>query len=132
MMEPWSNNICLLLLQIVLERQQSLAHTDKTLELSQLLIEPVIDINIWTKFITQPIVIYYSPKLQDIKLEELQKQVDDLFQIGFPSDCKEFEDVEITVISLANFYSMKRIDELENEKLPFLKNEILQNLTGVK
>lgn len=132
-MVKWDYNVRLLLLQIVLERQETLVQEDKSLQLSELLVDPVIDVEVWTKLITHPVLLYFAPELQEIQVEDLQDEVKALFEEGFPPDCEEFEDEDVTVVSLANFYYAKRISELENDKLPVLKREILRNageLTG--
>lgn len=50
------SNIVLLLLQLVLQRQQTLAHRDKSVDLQTLLKDPVIDNDVLVEFKTHKLV----------------------------------------------------------------------------
>ncbi|CAR22887.1 Swc7p [Lachancea thermotolerans CBS 6340] len=118
------SNVALLLLQIVLYRQQELLHMDKTLDNDQLLADPVLDEMILSKFANHRLVRMYAPELSGIQLRTLKGIVRELFEQGLPDD-----DVPVTVVTLANHFYYTRVQELEREQIPELKAKVqeLQN-----
>ncbi|CCK69033.1 Swc7p KNAG_0B06030 [Huiozyma naganishii CBS 8797] len=123
-MSTFPHNVALLLLQILLQRQQYLAHRDKSLQLKSLLKEPIVDAQVLEQFTSHKLVKLYSPELQDVTLRTLRAMVGQLFVEG----AEELSDQQITVITLANSYYNKRIQQLETQLLPQLKQELVQLL----
>lgn len=75
----------LLLLQLVLQRQQTLAHRDKSVDLQTLLKDPVIDNDVLVEFKTHKLVQLYGPQYcRDISLRGLKTMVTDIFANGIP------------------------------------------------
>lgn len=125
----YPSNVVLLLLQVLLKRQQTLAHQDKSLDISHLLKEPVVDKDVLIQFQTHRIVKIYSPDLCNIQMRSLKSMISDLFERGLPADEEEEEGEDVVdVITLANHYYMKRIEELEQNQLPQLRKEIMEEL----
>lgn len=124
------SNIVLLLLQIVLQRQQNLAHRDKSLNLQELLREPIIDNDILVEFKKHKLVQLYGPQYcRDISLRGLKTMVTDIFASGTPKAPQPSgNDQPVTVVELANYYYMQRINELQNTELPQLKEVLLTGL----
>ena len=120
----------LLLLQIVLQRQQTLAHRDKSLDLQELLREPIIDNDILAEFKKHKLVQLYGPQYCcDISLRGLKTMVTDIFASGIPNAAQPSgNDQPVTVVELANYYYMQRINELQNTELPQLKEVLLTGL----
>ncbi|CAI4046983.1 Swc7p SKDI_12G4110 [Saccharomyces kudriavzevii IFO 1802] len=127
------SNIVLLLLQIILRRQQILAHRDKTLNLQELLMEPIIDNDILTEFKTHKLVQLYGPQYyRDISLRGLKTMVTDIFAEEIPKAEQSSEtDEPTTVVTLANHYYAQRIDELQKTEIPQLKELLLKKLEDV-
>lgn len=123
----YPSNVILLLLQIVLQRQQFLAHQDKTLDLDSLLREPIIDRVILTEFQNHKLVKMYLPDFVTLQMRGLKSLVNEVFEEGI-ADGNSDDDAGITVISLANHYYAKRIRELESSELPALKTSIIDQL----
>ncbi|CAI4047316.1 hypothetical protein N7582_004048 [Saccharomyces uvarum] len=124
------SNIVLLLLQIILQRQQALTHRDKSLNLEEMLKEPIIDNDILTEFKTHKLVQLYGPQYyRDISLRGLKTMVTDIFANGIPKTAQPSEtDEPITVVSLANHYYAQRVDELQGRELPQLREQLLEKL----
>ncbi|SCV05941.1 LANO_0H18558g1_1 [Lachancea nothofagi CBS 11611] len=112
-------NVALLLLQIVLYRQQELSHADKSLKLDDLLQEPIVDDIILTKFNTHRLVKLYASGLSGLQLRTLKGIVRSLFNKGLPD-----KNAPVTVVTLANYYYYTRVAELEQEQIPKLKKQI--------
>lgn len=119
----YPSNVLLLLLQLLLQRQQSLVNHDKSLDLAQLLKEPVVDREVQVQFQKHKLVRMYSPELCDVHLRGLKGIVCDLFAEGIASDTDQ-DQAETTVITLANYYYNKRLAELAEIELPELRQEI--------
>lgn len=113
-------NIALLLMQIVLRRQQELSHSDKSLDKEQLLKDPVIDESILAEFTNHRLVKLYAPDLQGMQLRMLRSIIRGLFEAGLPD-----KDAPVTVVTLANHFYYSRVAELEAEQIPALKQQIL-------
>lgn len=124
----YPSNVILLLLQVLLKRQQTLAHQDKSLNISHLLKEPVVDKDVLVQFQTHKIVKMYSPDLCNIQMRSLKSLISDLFERGLPADETEEGEEIVDVISLANHYYIKRMKELEQNQLPQLRKEIMEEL----
>ncbi|CAI4035283.1 hypothetical protein SMKI_12G4330 [Saccharomyces mikatae IFO 1815] len=126
----YPSNIVLLLLQIVLQRQQTLAHRDKSLHLQELLREPIIDGDILMEFKKHKLVQFYGPQYcHDISLRGLKTLVKDIFANGIPNVTPHSETNEpVTVVALANYYYVQRINELQETELPQLKEILLRKL----
>ncbi|CAI4644382.1 BCN_G0039320.mRNA.1.CDS.1 [Saccharomyces cerevisiae] len=124
------SNIVLLLLQLVLQRQQTLAHRDKSVDLQTLLKDPVIDNDVLVEFKTHKLVQLYGPQYcRDISLRGLKTMVIDIFANGIPRNAQSSgNDQPVTVVDLANYYYMQRINELQNTELPQLKEALLTRL----
>ncbi|SCU88835.1 LADA_0E12310g1_1 [Lachancea dasiensis] len=120
-------NVSLLLLQLTLYRQQELSHTGKDLKLDDLLVEPVVDESILTKFSTHRLVKLYVPELRGLQLRTLRVLVNDLFKKGLPD-----KSLPVTVVTLANHYYFVRVTELEQEEIPNLKGELAKVLAPLK
>lgn len=117
------SNIALLLLQIILYRQQELCHNNKSIKYTDLLINPVLDDSILKSFSTHKLVKLYAPELHDLDLPRLTAIFHELFFQGIP-DIKE----PITIITLANYYYDKRIQELERDEIPKLKHQLTDRI----
>ncbi|AGO12403.1 AaceriAER048Cp [[Ashbya] aceris (nom. inval.)] len=124
----YKDNVTLLLLQVVLYRQQELAHQDKTLDQMRLLREPVVDAVILERFSTHRVVRLYAPELCRLRLDELQAVVREVFARGLPGSA---EDTPVTLITLANHYYQLRVQELELRELPKLK-ELIESAAGLR
>ncbi|AAS52732.1 AER048Cp [Eremothecium gossypii ATCC 10895] len=121
-------NVTLLLLQVVLHRQQELAHQDKTLSQISLLREPVVDTAVLERFSAHRVVRLYAPELCGLRLEELQAVVREVFARGLAGSA---EDTPVTLITLANHYYRLRVQELELQELPKLK-ELMESAAGLR
>ncbi|QLL33250.1 hypothetical protein HG536_0E01610 [Torulaspora globosa] len=119
----YPSNVILLLLQLLLQRQQTLAHHDKSLDLTQLLREPIIDKEVLAQFQNHKLVKMYSPELCNLHLRALRGLVTDLFTYGIPG-AEGLDAQETNVITLANYYYNKRLAELTLTQLPELRQEI--------
>ncbi|CUS20270.1 LAQU0S01e02828g1_1 [Lachancea quebecensis] len=117
------SNVALLLLQIVLYRQQELSHIDKTLDNEQLLADPVLDEMVLSKFANHRLVRMHAPELSGIQLRTLKGIIRELFEQGLPDD-----DVPVTVVTLANHFYYTRVQELEKEQIPELKDKMQELL----
>ncbi|SCU84340.1 LAFA_0D09428g1_1 [Lachancea sp. 'fantastica'] len=112
-------NVALLLLQIVLYRQQELSHGEKGGKLNDLLIEPVVDEIVLDRFTSHRVVKLYAPELTKLRLRTLKKEVTDLFSAGLPD-----KNTPVTVITLANHFYYTRINELEMDKIPGINQQM--------
>lgn len=121
----YPSNVILLLLQLLLQRQQTLSHQDKSLNLTELLKDPIVDKEVLVSFQSHKLVKMYSPDLCYAHLRSLKSLVSDIFMFGVPSDETDEGD-PITVITLANHYYKKRLKELEQEQLPQLRQEMVE------
>ncbi|QLQ80808.1 hypothetical protein HG537_0E01630 [Torulaspora globosa] len=119
----YPSNVILLLLQLLLQRQQTLAHHNKSLDLAQLLRDPIVDKEVLDQFQNHKLVKMYSPELSNLHLRALKGLVTDLFTYGIPS-AESPQGQETNVITLANHYYNKRIGELTLIELPELRQEI--------
>lgn len=117
----YPTNVILLLLQLILQRQQTLAHQDKLLDLTALLKEPLVDKQVLGQFQNHKLVKLYAPELCSVHLRILRGLVSDIFQ-NARSDQDSSED--ITVITLANHYYNRRIEELTVVELPRIRQEM--------
>lgn len=123
----YPSNVVLLLLQLLLQRQQALAHHDKSLDLTQLLKDPIVDKEVLTQFQNHKLVKMYAPELCSVHLRSLKGLVTDIFTYGIPVT-EDVSGQEITVITLANHYYNKRLAELTQFELPELRQEIKSTL----
>lgn len=121
----YPSNVKLLLLQILLRRQQALTHQDKSFSLSQLLREPIVDRELLQEFQTHKLVRMHSPELCTVPLRTLKSIVSDLFEAGLPHRTDGPEE-PVTVVSLAEYYYSKRIQEIRDTQLPELRQQMLQ------
>ncbi|KAH3899924.1 uncharacterized protein SCODWIG_00149 [Saccharomycodes ludwigii] len=133
----WDSHIILLLLQIVLHRQQYLCHKDSNLSEVECAKNPVIDDFIFNTFINHKLVKYYNIMSKntrnsvvptDLTLEELKQIVRSIYSRGLPQN--ENNDPN-TLVALCNYYYFKRIDELENNILPKIKKQLQQQQNKV-
>ena len=118
----YPTNIKLLLLQLVLDEQEKLAHDKKNLQLATLMTEPIVDANTLERFTKHPLTQLYAPDLHSLTVRGLRSAVRDLFDNGLPQTAGE--PIPVTVVTLANYYYMQRIKELEQDQLPKLKEQI--------
>lgn len=118
----YPTNIKLLLLQLVLDEQEKLAHDKKNLQLATLMTEPIVDANTLERFTKHPLAQLYAPDLHNLTVRGLRSAVRDLFDNGLPQTAGE--PIPVTVVTLANYYYMQRIKELEQDQLPKLKEQI--------
>lgn len=123
----YPTNVLLLLLQLLLQRQQALAHQDKSLDLTALLREPIVDKEVLAQFQSHKLVKMYAPELCSVHLRILKSLVADIFLAGLPGE--ETQD-EVTVISLANHYYSQRIEELTLDQLPRIRHDMAELLQG--
>ncbi|CCD27112.1 Swc7p NDAI_0J02200 [Naumovozyma dairenensis CBS 421] len=125
----YPSNVILLLLQIILQRQQVLSHKDKSLNLQTLLQDPIIDNEVLQQFNSHKLVKLYCPELSSMTRRTLQAMVHDIFQSGFGATSsspleEQYANIPITVASLANFYYDKRLNEIQQEELPKLEQQL--------
>ncbi|GAV52524.1 hypothetical protein ZYGR_0AG05150 [Zygosaccharomyces rouxii] len=125
----YPSNVKLLLLQILLRRQQALAHQDKSLSLPQLLKEPIVDRESLQEFQSHKVVQLYSPGLCTVSLRTLKSMVSELFERGLPYKT-EGPDEPITIIKLAEYYYSERIQEIQDVQMPRLREQMFQQLQG--
>lgn len=125
----YPTNIKLLLLQLVLEEQEKLAHSSKKLQLADLMTEPIVDAETLERFTKHPLSQLYAPELGSLTVRGLRSAVRDLFDGGVADDTGVA--VPVTVVTLANYYYAKRIQELEKDELPKLKEEIEAGLKTI-
>lgn len=118
----YPTNIKLLLLQLVLDEQEKLAHDKKNLQLATLMTEPIVDANTLERFTKHPLTQLYTSDLHNLTVRGLRSAVRDLFDNGLPQTAGE--PIPVTVVTLANYYYMQRIKELEQDQLPKLKEQI--------
>ncbi|CAR26541.1 hypothetical protein ZYGR_0H03550 [Zygosaccharomyces rouxii] len=121
------SNVKLLLLQILLRRQQNLAHQDKSLSLPQLLREPIVDREALQEFQSHKLVQMYSPELCTVPLRTLKNMVSELFERGLPHRAND-PDEPVTIVKLAEYYYSERIQEIQDDQLPKLREQMLQYL----
>lgn len=134
-------NIVLLLLQIILARQQELCKLDKTLKLEYLLVDPILDNDVLQKFIKHPLLKLYSRPAQNLTLRKLRTLIAEIFDNGFQIKYVDDNNVDFSdmcdrynketvpnVISLANFYYEYRIVQLEKKLIPCAKSDLIHNL----
>ncbi|SCU77878.1 LAMI_0A02652g1_1 [Lachancea mirantina] len=114
-----ASNVILLILQIVFYRQQELAHGDNSVKLDELMLEPVVDESVLTRFRNHKLIRLYNPDQCGVQLRTLKGIVRDIFELGLPE-----ESADVTVISLANHYYAQRIKELEEKELPQLQMQM--------
>ncbi|CAB4257266.1 similar to Saccharomyces cerevisiae YLR385C SWC7 Protein of unknown function, component of the Swr1p complex that incorporates Htz1p into chromatin [Maudiozyma barnettii] len=129
----YPTNIVLLLLQIVLEEQEKLAHRNKKFKLDDLLTEPLVDAVVLEKVVRHPLVHMYSPDIENTTLRGLKSIVRDIFDQGIDesSNTKNEDSTPVTLITLANYYYAKRIHELEGT-LPNMKDQIQEKLAEIQ
>lgn len=125
MVMDYPTNVLLLLLQLILQRQQALVHQDKSLDLTALLKEPIVDKEVLIQFQNHKLVKMYAPELCNVHLRVLKSLVADIFMTSTPGD--ETHD-GTTVITLANYYYNQRIAELTQDQLPRIRQEIAELL----
>lgn len=118
-------NIILVLLQIILHRQQVITHKNKNLKYEELLENPTIDNETLIEFQHHKLVKLYSPDLCDIQLRRLKTMVIDIFEEGIPHLSSS---ESLNLITLANYYYAKRIQEIEETEIPELFNDIKREL----
>ncbi|EDO18730.1 hypothetical protein Kpol_1055p87 [Vanderwaltozyma polyspora DSM 70294] len=124
-MDSYPSNVILLLLQIILHRQQSISHKDKKKDYNLLLVEPVIDTEVLKEFQNHKLVKLHAPDMCNIQLRSLRLLVNEIFEKGIP----EVEgNIPVNIVSLANYYYAKRIKQIEDVELPRLRNEMKSNL----
>ncbi|CCF56037.1 hypothetical protein KAFR_0A06020 [Kazachstania africana CBS 2517] len=120
-------NVILLLLQIILRRQQILCHRDVGLNMEDLRKDPIIDNEILHAFQSHKLTRLYAPDIEAMTLRGLKSLAADVFSEGIPSEDEEHSKETVDILDLANYYYNLRIEELENQ-LPKLKEELLQKL----
>ncbi|AQZ18256.1 SWC7 (YLR385C) [Zygosaccharomyces parabailii] len=123
----YPSNVKLLLLQILLRRQQTLAHQDKSLELTELLREPIVDKEALQQFQSHKLVRMYCSELCAVSTRTLKSLVSELFQIGIPVQAETPHD-PVTLITLAEYYYSQRIEEIESQQMPELRQHMLHHL----
>lgn len=123
----YPSNVKLLLLQILLRRQQTLTHQDRSLQIGQLLQEPIVDKEALQQFQSHKLVRMYSPELCTVSTRSLKGLVSELFQIGLPGQ-EENSEEPVTIIMLAEYYYAQRIEEIETLQMPELRQQILHQL----
>lgn len=134
-------NIVLLLLQIILARQQEYCKLDKTKKLENLLVDPILDNEILERFIKHPLLKIYHQPSQSLTLRQLKILIREVFDNGFQIIYNDKDDYDFSkisdkftkdtipnIISLANFYYECRIAQLENELIPNIKSDLVHNL----
>lgn len=114
----YKSNIVLLLLQIVLYRQQELVHNDKSLDQEQLMKDPIIDEEVLEQFRAHTLVKLYAPELRSAQLRKLRNMVKDIFDLGLP------DGQPATLVTLANHYYAQRVQELQNTEIPQLQTQV--------
>ncbi|CCE61901.1 hypothetical protein TPHA_0B02290 [Tetrapisispora phaffii CBS 4417] len=132
-MANYPDNVILLLLQIILERQQNLSHIFQNQKANKekyekLLERPIIDQEILSRFVTDKLVIMYAPELCEMQLRSLKTLVLDIFNKGIEGEDKE--SILVNVITLANYYYYKRIKDIEETRLPELRSQMKIILEG--
>ena len=120
-MPAMNDSITLLVLQLTFYRQQELVHQDPSLDLNRLIVEPIVDETILQQFVSHSLVKIYAPELTKLNLRSLRTLITTIF------DDTELDEAK-TLISLANHYYSKRINYLEEEKLPELISQIRSQL----
>ena len=130
MLTDYPYSVILLLLQIVLKREQTLAHDNRKLSLDKLLTDPIIDEVILSEFQSHNLVKLYAPELCTVSLRGLKALVREVFDAGIPHDTSSQHSgkMVVTVVTLANYYYERQLKYLEQEELPRLKREMLQLL----
>ena len=129
MLSDYPYSVILLLLQIVLKREQALAHDNRKLSLDKLLTDPIIDDVILSEFQSHNLVKLYAPELCKVSLRRLKALVREVFDAGIPPDTSsQTSEKVVTVVTLANYYYERQLKYLEQEELPRLKREMLQLL----
>lgn len=114
----YKSNIVLLLLQIVLYRQQELIHNDKSLDQEQLMKDPIIDEEVLEQFRAHTLVKLCAPELRSAQLRKLRNMVKDIFDLELP------DGQPATLVTLANHYYARRVQELQNTEIPQLQTQI--------
>lgn len=89
--------------------------------------EPIIDRALLVEFQNHTLVKMYAPELQTLQLRSLKSLVNEVFELGTP-DVKSTDETPVTVVTLANYYYTKRIEELQNYQLPMLRQNIMEHL----
>ena len=115
----YSSKVRLLILQILLQHQQSLVMKNKDLDIKKLLVEPVIDIEVMNNCQSNTFLKLNAPTVSKLTVRNLRFFVEEWLSEGIPNVPKE----ETTIITLANYYYSKRIKELEEKELPTLRSE---------
>ncbi|SCU94415.1 LAME_0F07382g1_1 [Lachancea meyersii CBS 8951] len=113
------SNVALLLLQLVLYRQQEFSHNDTGAKLNELLVNPVVDEIVLDRFTNHRLVKLYAPELVKVRLRALKKEVNDLFSAGLPD-----KNMPVTVITLANHFYYTRVKELEQDQIPKINEQL--------
>ncbi|AET38771.1 Swc7p Ecym_3278 [Eremothecium cymbalariae DBVPG len=121
------DNVTLLLLQLLLYRQQELVHNNRALDYERLLMNPTVDEEVLKRFTRHKLVRLYCPYICDIQLRGMKSIVQDIFTKGLKDNKGN---VPVTLVTLANHYYRQRIQQLEKEELPKLKELIQSNLNG--
>lgn len=115
-----NDSITLLLLQITLYRQQDLVHSDSSLNLDELLVEPIVDESVVEAFVSHKLVKLHAQELTSLNKITTKALITDIFkktQIEGPKN----------LITLANYYYSQRLNYLEKEKIPELISLIKQS-----
>lgn len=127
-------NIVLLLLQIILTRQQEIVRMDKEQVLDLLLLQPILENGILQQFITHKLTQIYSPQVQSFTLRRLKTLLAEIFERGFrvensvglpPSITNKFQDGPVNIVYLANFYYEWRLWELQESLIPSVQRDIV-------
>lgn len=130
-------NIVLLLLQIILARQEDICRGDKDKNIDQLLQDPILDNGTLQQFITHPLVQIYSPQVKTLTQRKLRALVAEIFENGFHVAAESSaainevaarfqNEAPPTVVTLANFYYELRILQLERDLIPTAKESLLE------
>ncbi|CAL9733741.1 SWR1-complex protein 7 [Monosporozyma servazzii] len=133
MLSELPSNIVLLLLQVILARQQEICRTDKDKDLEYLLGDPIIDDEVLHQFTSHTLINLYSAQLKTLTIRKLKTLVAEIFQNSFHSAVEysdvlteRFQEEEITIVTLANFYYDWRVMQLEQDVIPKAKEDILR------
>ncbi|CAL9729264.1 SWR1-complex protein 7 [Monosporozyma unispora] len=125
-------NVVLLLLQIVLARQQEICRIDKDKDFDQLIIEPILDNKILYQFTTHALTQLYSPQVKSLTIRKLKTLLAEIFENRFKSAAEysdalteRFQKEEATVVTLANFYYNWRVMQLEQNLIPTARDDII-------
>ncbi|AMD19914.1 HCL237Cp [Eremothecium sinecaudum] len=123
-MDNYKDNVVLLLLQMLLYRQQELKNKDKALDYEKLLEEPIVDEEVLERFTSHKLVKLYNPYLCTIRLWELKKTVREIFSKGL----EDKSIAKLNLVTLANQYYKRRMNELQFKEIPRLKELIASGM----